>query len=85
MLTTSWYAVKINNKYWLGFKSVDGTDNFYTLCPCMNGALLVPTNSDRETIDRLKELAEEHGGCIVELKLNMQSYLDEMLKTKIKE
>jgi len=82
MITTSWYAVKLNNKYWLGFRAVDGAGELCMLAPCMSGALLVPTNADEETINRLKEIAEEHGGCIVQLNLNMETYLDEMLKNK---
>lgn len=80
MFDESWYAIKVNNKYWLGFSMAENTGESGALYPSKNSALLIPTDSPKEMIDEIKLLAKEHGGQIVRLDLNVKECLDEMLK-----
>ena len=82
MIDKSWYAIKVNNKYWLGYSMSDisGSEGG-VLYPSKNSAMLVPTDAQPEMIEEFKMLASEHGGQIVKLELNVTECLDEMLKS----
>lgn len=81
-INTSWYAIRLNNVYWMGNKSVDPTGNVGIVCPSISGAILLPTNADDDSINRFRRLAKDHGGQLVQLDLNISVCVDEMLQSQ---
>lgn len=81
-LVTSWYAIRLNDRYWLGHHAVDPTGSSGVLAPSLAGAMLLPTDSNLEIVTRFRNLAKEHGGQIVKLDLDMTTLVDEMLRSK---
>jgi len=82
VLSDSWYAIKLNERYWLGHHAVDQCGQAGVLAPSMSGALLVPADSAPVVIKNFRNLAIQHGGQIVKLNLDVETCLDEMLKAK---
>lgn len=78
----SWYAIKLNEKYWLGHHAMDPSGASGVLGPSMCGAFLIPTNSSKKMITNFRNLAREHGGQLVKLNLDISETIDEMLKSK---
>ena len=81
-LATSWYAIRLNEKYWLGHHAVDPSGSAGVLAPSMSGAMLLPIDADQEVISRFRNLAKENGGQIVRLNLDMTTMVDEMLRSQ---
>lgn len=81
-LTNSWYAIRLNDSYWLGSKIADPTGNMVIVSPSTAAAILIPTDSDTDEVDRFRQLAKIHGGQLVQLDLNMTACIDEMLKVR---
>ena len=82
IICDSWYAIKLNERYWLGHHAVDQCGQAGALAPSMSGALLVPTNSDPNVVKHFRNLARQHGGQLVKLNLDVSVSLDEMLYSK---
>ncbi len=79
---SSWYAIKLNDKYWIGHHAADISGAAGFIGPSLSGAMLIPTNADKRTISKFRNLAKIHGGQLVKLNLDVAYSLDEMLKSK---
>lgn len=68
-MTDCYYAVQLNDRYWLGCHSQDGSGISGSLCPSQCDALIIPSDADEEQLEKIRDLAKEHGGKLVKIKV----------------